>query len=152
MSDGDPEDRAKKLQGRFSTSEADEADGASDPPDTGEASNTHSSSDTPDSSNAPDAPNTPDTDEASSTPLRDRPTKLLYLDDDLKRELELAFDEISLRYKRERDEDLQQNEDWWPVLLQIGYEAIGDVSDVDLDTFDQARDGDFSVPKPTDEE
>lgn len=154
MSDGDPEDRAKKLQGRFSRPPADEASNTSEASDTSDSSGSSNTSNTPSTSEAggtSDTPGASDTPEASdtgeTTPLRDRPTKLLYLDEDLKKELELAFDELNLRYKRERDEELRQNDDWWPVLLRVGAEAIGDVSDVDLETFDQARADQFSVPE-----
>lgn len=146
MSDDSAEDRAKKLRGRFSTPDPDET---SDSPATDEASDTSPASETdqapttPDTSTASDASNTPSTQE--TTPLRDRPTKLLYLEEELKDDLELAFDELNLRYKRDRGEELQENNDWWPVLLRIGYEAIGDVRDVDLEEFDRAREGEFSV-------
>lgn len=149
MGEEDPEDRAKKLQGRFSTPGTDEASPSDETSDASDAPIAGEPSDTPDS---PDASNTSNTSKANeTTPLRDRPTKLLYLEEDVKKDLELAFDELNLRYKRERDEELMQNDDWWPVLLQIGYEAIGDVSDVDLEEFDRARQGEFSV-RDTDDE
>lgn len=142
--DDELEERGAYLEDAFSsgTSSASETDETSDAPDspiTSDASNTSKTDEASDTSGSSGTSTTGEADE--TTPLRDRPTKLLYLDEELKRELELAFDELNLRYKRERDQKLKQNDDWWPVLLQIGFEAIGDVSDVDLEEFDKARDG-----------
>ena len=137
MSDGDPEERAEKLQSRFGMAEEGESSEAAN------SSRSEDAPDTPESSTASKASNTPQADDA--TPLRDRPTKLLYMEEAFKEELELAFDELNLRYKRERGDELHQNEDWWPVLLRIGFEAIGDVREVDLERFDEARAGQFTV-------
>lgn len=130
MSDGDPEERAERLQDRFSSQppETDQADEAGQASETGEA---HEASNTP---NASEATGTPVADE---TPIRELPTKLLYLEEDVKEELELAFDEVNLRYKRETGEELQENRHWWPVLLRLGYEALGDVEDLDLEEFEE---------------
>ncbi|ELZ04934.1 hypothetical protein C481_03237 [Natrialba asiatica DSM 12278] len=103
---------------------------------------THDSSNTSNSTNASNASNTQESDEV---PVRERETKLLYLEEHLKKELELGFGDLNQRYRRERDEELQENKDWWPVLPQIGYEAIGDPRDLDLYEFERAREGKYKA-------
>lgn len=151
--DDELEERGAYLEDAFSSgtssaSETDETSDSPDPPITSDASNTSKADEASDTSDSSGTSTAGEADE--TTPLRDRPTKLLYLEEELKRELELAFDELNLRYKRERDEELRQNDDWWPVLLQVGYEAIGDVSDIDLEEFDTAREGRWKEEKAGD--
>ena len=133
MSDDD--DRSEKLKQRFGdfTSETDETSEASKTPmpdqaDSGpEASGTNEASKTPSSGEAS---------EMDETPVRDLPTKLLYLEEDFIEELELAFDAVNLMYRREYGEELEKNRHWYPLLLRLGFHAIGDVDELTLEEYE----------------
>ena len=56
--------------------------------------------------------------------------------EEFEEELELAFNELSLKWKREHGEELQKNIHWYPVLLRLGCNVIGDVGDIDLEEFE----------------
>ena len=70
------------------------------------------------------------------TPVRDLPTKLLYLEEDFIEELELAFDAVNLMYRREYGEELEKNRHWYPLLLRLGFHAIGDVDELTLEEYE----------------
>lgn len=63
-----------------------------------------------------------------------------YLDEEFLRELELMFDELNLRYKREYGESLQKNRDFYPNLLRLGLEQLGDIRERDLDDIEAILD------------
>lgn len=122
MPDEDGADsRSEKLQERFGSisSEASETSGSSE------------------ASKAPDAGGTSEASGASKaageTALRDRPTQLLYLEEDFLEELELSFGELNLRFQREHGEELEKNRHWYPRLLALGLEQVGDVRERDLE-------------------
>lgn len=122
MGDDDIEERGDYLEDAFS-SPASDAEETGQTPSAGKASNTPQTD---------DSASTPDTSTASKTPIRERPTKLLYLEDEFKDELELTFDELNLKYKREHGEKLNQNEHFYPQLLRLALDELGDVRDRDL--------------------
>jgi hypothetical protein len=146
----EPDERAEKLASRFSTPDTEETPQAQPSSDTSNASKTQESaetesnkaSNTPSTSNSTQAKETSQMEETQETsqtkeqprkrPVRELETKLLYLDDEFLQELELTFDELNLRYKREYGEELQKNRDYYPALLQLGLEQLGDVRDQDL--------------------
>lgn len=145
----DPDERAEKLAGRFSTPDSE------DTPNTQSSNNASNASNTQEGEeakldNASNTPSTPMTDQAQETsqtearardrPVRELETKLLYLDDEFLQELELTFDELNLRYKREYGEELQKNRDYYPALLQLGLEQLGDVRDQDLEEIEEILD------------
>lgn len=139
MTDEDPDERAEKLAGRFSPSGTEQAD------QTNQASETHEASQAPDASKASNTQKTPATHETTETdegegPIREQKTKLLYLDEDFLRELELTFDELNLRYKREYGEALQKNRDFYPNLLRLGLEQLGDIRERDLNDIEAILD------------
>jgi len=154
----DADERAEKLAGRFSTPDANEASETQSPNGTSNASNTQEggeveeakepeetepgeASNTPLTAMADEAQETPQTaDESGDRPVRELETKLLYLDDEFLQELELIFDELNLRYKRKHGDELQKNRDYYPALLQLGLEQLGDVRDQDLEELEEILD------------
>jgi hypothetical protein len=61
--------------------------------------------------------------------VRDRPSVLMYLPDDLHSKLDLRFDELNLEYKREHGEALQKNRDFYPAVIEAALEGK-DIKDV----------------------
>lgn len=65
----------------------------------------------------------------SKTPVKDRPSVLMYLPEDLHTELDIRFDELNARYKREHDQPLEKNRDYYPAVIKASLEGK-DVKDV----------------------
>lgn len=59
----------------------------------------------------------------SSENVRDRPSVLMYLPEDLRQELDLRFDELNLQYKREHGEALGKNKDYYPAVVEAALEG-----------------------------
>jgi hypothetical protein len=136
MSDDD--DRSEKLKQRFGdfTSETDEAPEASKTPKTDEADSEQRASGTDEASKASKTPSTGVASEMNETAVRDLPTKLLYLEAEFIEELEVAFDAVNLMYRREYGEELEKNRHWYPLLLRLGFHAIGDVDELTLEEYE----------------
>jgi hypothetical protein len=61
------------------------------------------------------------TEDASGEPegnVSDRPSVLMYLPEEQRRELDLRFDELNLKHKREHGEALQKNRDYYPAVIE----------------------------------
>ncbi|WP_254544521.1 hypothetical protein [Halomarina pelagica] len=56
--------------------------------------------------------------------IKDRPSVLMYLPDDLRQELDIRFDELNARHKRERGEPLEKNRDYYPAVVEAGLEGM----------------------------
>lgn len=56
-------------------------------------------------------------DEAAGN-VSDRPSVLMYLPEQQRRELDLRFDELNLKHKREHGEALQKNRDYYPAVIE----------------------------------
>jgi len=54
--------------------------------------------------------------------VKDRPSVLMYLPEETRRELDVRFDELNARYKREYGESLEKNRDYYPAVIQAGLE------------------------------
>jgi hypothetical protein len=65
----------------------------------------------------------------SSQSVKDRPSVLMYLPEELRRELDVRFDELNARHKREHGAALGKNEDYYPAVIQAGLEGK-DVEDL----------------------
>lgn len=105
MSDRD--ERSNRLSQRFD----DEPDDADDQPDESQ------------SDKASKRAKTSKTDLSEETPVKDRPTALMYLPEELIEELDIRFDELNARYKREHGEALGKNRHWYPAVIKAGLEG-----------------------------
>lgn len=54
--------------------------------------------------------------------VKDRPSVLMYLPEDTRQELDIRFDELNARYKREHGEPLEKNRDYYPAVVRAGLE------------------------------
>lgn len=63
-----------------------------------------------------------DRQEARET-VKDRPSVLMYLPQEVYLELDASFDELNARYKREKGEKLQKNRDYYPAVIKAGLEG-----------------------------
>jgi len=115
----DREDRSDRLQRRFEHGNGNDGDEAGDDesPDSGAsgASSTGSSD-----SGAVAESGRSETDEES---LKDRPSVLMYLPEETRRELDIRFDELNARYKREYGEPLEKNRDYYPAVVRAALEG-----------------------------
>lgn len=64
-----------------------------------------------------DAESAESTDEAS---IKDRPSVLMYLPEETRQDLDIRFDELNARHKREHGEPLEKNRDYYPAVIQAG--------------------------------
>lgn len=64
--------------------------------------------------------------------VKDRPSVLMYIPEELHRELDIKFDELNLKSKKETGEGLQKNKDFYPAVIKAGLEGknVEDVLDV----------------------
>jgi len=64
--------------------------------------------------------------------VKDRPSVLMYIPEELHRELDIKFDELNLKAKKETGKGLQKNKDFYPAVIKAGLEGknVEDVLDV----------------------
>ncbi|MDS0301399.1 hypothetical protein NDI76_21965 [Halogeometricum sp. S1BR25-6] len=55
--------------------------------------------------------------------VKDRPSVLMYLPEDIRQELDIRFDELNAKYKREHGEALEKNRDYYPAVIRAGLEG-----------------------------
>jgi len=67
------------------------------------------------------------------TSVRDGADREFYIPQELLDEIDLAFDTLNLRYRREHGRSLNKHPHWYNRLLVIGLATIGDVSERDID-------------------
>lgn len=65
----------------------------------------------------------------AQTSVKDRPSVLMYLPEELHTELDIRFDELNARYKREHGEALEKNRDYYPAIVKAGLEGT-DIKDI----------------------
>lgn len=63
--------------------------------------------------------------ESKSDNIRDRKSVLMYLPEELHEDLDIRFDELNLKHKREHGEALQKNRDYYPAIVEA---ALSDES------------------------
>jgi len=72
---------------------------------------------------------TEQTDEREQKSVKDRPSVLMYLPEDLHSDLDIRFDELNAQYKREHGEALEKNRDYYPAVIKAGLEEK-DIKDI----------------------
>lgn len=60
------------------------------------------------------------TDESPQDSVKDRPSVLMYLPDETRQELDIRFDELNAKFKREHGEALEKNRDYYPAVVEAG--------------------------------
>jgi hypothetical protein len=70
-----------------------------------------------------------DESEQRTETIKDRPSVLMYLPEDLHKELDLRFDELNLKHKREFGEAIEKNRDFYPAVIEAALEGT-DIEDV----------------------
>lgn len=68
----------------------------------------------------------------SGRTVKDRPSVLMYIPEELYRRLDIRFDELNLKYKKETGNGLQKNKDFYPAVIKAGLEGkkVEDVLDL----------------------
>lgn len=71
-------------------------------------------------------------DESEQKSVKDRPSVLMYLPEELHSDLDIRFDELNAQYKREHGEALEKNRDYYPAVIKAGLEGedIKDILDI----------------------
>ncbi|MFC6835484.1 hypothetical protein [Halomarina ordinaria] len=113
----DRDERSNRLKRRFEREDPDSTPGREERGD--------ASADTP-----TDDPATDTGDDRAS--IKERPSVLMYLPEDLRQELDIRFDELNARHKREHGEPLEKNRDYYPAVVEAGLEetTVEDVLDI----------------------
>ena len=128
---GDSDDRAEKLAGRWGESGTE-----AETNDDGETRKSGSPATDAEHVGVEQTSETTavagDDDDGELT-TREMQSQMLYLAPELYRELDLTFEELKLRYRRERDDKLQKNRDFYAGLLRLGLAQLGDVRERELD-------------------
>ena len=66
---------------------------------------------------------TEQTDKRKKKSVKDRPSVLMYLPEELHSDLDIRFDELNAQYKREYGEALEKNRDYYPAVIKAGLEG-----------------------------
>ena len=61
--------------------------------------------------------------ESEQKSVKDRPSVLMYLPEELHSDLDIRFDELNAQYKREYGEALEKNRDYYPAVIKAGLEG-----------------------------
>ncbi|GAA2663765.1 hypothetical protein [Halobellus rarus] len=52
--------------------------------------------------------------------VKDRPSVLMYLPEEIRQELDIRFDELNAKHKRQHGEALEKNRDYYPAVIEAG--------------------------------
>ncbi|WP_218124123.1 hypothetical protein [Haloplanus vescus] len=106
-------DVEQRLSKRFESEQTDESDTADKPDMKSKTDKTDNTSKTDMTSQTAQS-----TDSEKS--VKDRPSVLMYLPEDVRQDLDIRFDELNARYKREHGEALEKNRDYYPAVVEAG--------------------------------
>ena len=69
---------------------------------------------------------------SKSKSVKDRPSVLMYLPENIHEELDIRFDELNAKHKRAHGEKLEKNRHYYPAVVKAGLEGsdIEDILDV----------------------
>lgn len=136
----DSEDRAKRLAGRWGQPHDDSDDDTDEQTDRRTDEQAYIRTDEQpdkDTDEQPSVETGAQTGDSDETPQREKAKQMVYLEDDVKDDLDVAFQTLALRYRRDRGEDLQKSRDFLEPLLKSALEELGDVAERDLDELDE---------------
>ncbi len=66
---------------------------------------------------------------AESGSVKDRPSVLMYLPEEIHEELDIRFDELNAKHKRAHGEKLEKNRHYYPAIVKAGLEG-SDVEEI----------------------
>jgi len=123
------QERSDRLKQRFDRDrDADDVDDT-DPESKGEASSPSDASENNESTTLNDDLSGDDQSGESKASIKDRPSVLMYLPEELHTKLDIRFDELNVQYKREHGRPLEKNRDYYPAVVKASLEGK-DVKDV----------------------
>lgn len=125
----DRDDDGKRMQDRLSK----RFDGDKSESDSSDSANTPKES-KPSKTDMPEETNSAEASISDKRSIKDLPSVLMYLPEDLHSRLDLRFDEVKLEHKREYGEEIEKNRHFYPALVKAGLEGktVEDVLD-DID-------------------
>lgn len=125
MTDRDPAEEREQVGDEMSSRLASRFDdtGKEEPDDANEQAETENMSKTSKPSK------TKDMVESEQKSVKDRPSVLMYLPEELHSDLDIRFDELNAQYKREYGEALEKNRDYYPAVIKAGLEEK-DIKDI----------------------
>ena len=73
-----------------------------------------------------------ETEKSKGSSVKDRPSVLMYIPEKLHRELDITFDELNLKSKKQNGKKLQKNKDFYPAVIKAGLEgkSVEDILDI----------------------
>ena len=132
MSNEDRRDRSDRLKRRFGgdTEAADTGRGESQPSETSKTSKTEQMANIEESAVTAQTNETGEPkEETKSESVKDRPSVLMYLPEEVHEELDIRFDELNAKHKRAHGEKLEKNRHYYPAVVKAGLEG-SDLEDV----------------------
>lgn len=68
----------------------------------------------------------------SKESIKNRPSVLMYLPEELHTELDIRFDELNAQHKREHGRPLEKNRDYYPAVIKASLEnkSVKDILDI----------------------
>lgn len=119
----DRQDRSDRLKQRFAQDRDADKDDDTDTEIEGEATGSPGASESSESVSTNDNPVGDDQPGESKSSIKDRPSVLMYLPNELHTELDIRFDELNARYKREHGRPLEKNRDYYPAVVKASLEG-----------------------------
>ena len=126
------QDRSDRLKRRFDKDRSSDQGGAEDA-STGETESVQSNRDGSNTQESIEGnPANLDEQTGSAVAIKERPSVLMYLPENLHTELDIRFDELNARYKREHGRPLEKNRDYYPAVIKASLEgdSVEDVLDI----------------------
>ena len=105
------DERSSRLASRFDDTDTEGSRDSNEQPKSGNSSKSSKRS------------KTEQTDKREQKSVKDRPSVLMYLPEDLHSDLDIRFDELNAQYKREHGEALEKNRDYYPAVIKAGLEG-----------------------------
>jgi hypothetical protein len=72
---------------------------------------------------------TSQTSQTEQTPVKDRPTVMMYLPDDIKDDLGRAFDQLAARRTLEDKPPIEKNRDFYPALVEVALDHSDEIEE-----------------------
>jgi len=105
------DEMSSRLASRFDDTDKEELRDSDEQPKSGSSSKSSKPS------------KTEQTDKYEQKSVKDRPSVLMYLPEEIHSDLDIRFDELNAQYKREHGEALEKNRDYYPAVIKAGLEG-----------------------------
>lgn len=125
----DRDERGNRLSKRFQKDNPDADEDILDKEKSSPTSNPSNESKVSNESKLSNSSKTEETTKTEKKSVKDRPSVLMYLPDDLHTELDIRFDELNARHKREHGRPIEKNRDYYPAVIEAALENK-DIEDV----------------------